>query len=153
MLLNDYIENTFEKLHDYIKANIEEEKYQEIISDVDIEVSEYEKIACLVILKQYDATRKKLIAEFGDYSLIRSRISQLHNIFNEKNGYFNEIDKYERRVRWHLRCMYRTRNAIIHSGEDIDNLKALGEHLHSYVDEILYEIIIQLAKKHSYCTH
>lgn len=49
--------------------------------------------------------------------------------------------------------MYRTRNAIIHSGEDIDNLKALGEHLHSYVDEILYEIIIQLAKKHSYCTH
>lgn len=86
MLLNDYIENTFEKLHDYIKANIEEEKYQEIISDVDIEVSEYEKIACLVILKQYDATRKKLIAEFGDYSLIRSRISQLHNIFNEKMG-------------------------------------------------------------------
>lgn len=152
VLLNDYFENTFEELHDYIKANIEEEKYQKIISDVDIEVSEYEKIACIVILKQYDAIRKKLIAEFGDYPLIRSRISQLHNIFNEKNGYFNEIDKYERRVRWHLRRMYRTRNAIIHSGEDIDNLKSLGEHLHSYVDEILYEITIQLAKKHSYCT-
>ena len=76
VLLNDYFENTFEELHDYIKANIEEEKYQKIISDVDIEVSEYEKIACIVILKQYDAIRKKLIAEFGDYPLIRSRISQ-----------------------------------------------------------------------------
>lgn len=62
------------------------------------------------------------------------------------------IEKYERRVRWHLRRMYRTRNAIIHSGEDIDNLKSLGEHLHSYVDELLYEITTQLAIKHSYRT-
>ena len=51
-----------------------------------------------------------------------------------------------------MRRMYRTRNAIIHSGENTENLKALGEHLHSYIDEILYEIIIQLATKHNYCT-
>lgn len=156
VLFNDYIVNIFEELHDYIKANIEEEKYQEIISDVDLEADEYGKIAYIVILKKYDVTRKKLIAEFENYPLIRSRISQLHDIFNEKNGYYNESEKYdekyERRVRWHLRRMYRTRNAIIHSGEDIDNLKALGEHLHSYVDELLYEITIQLAIKHSYCT-
>lgn len=151
VLFNDYIVNIFEELHDYIKANIEE-KYQEIISDVDLEADEYGKIAYIVILKKYDVTRKKLIAEFENYPLIRSRISQLHDIFNEKNGYYNESEKYERRVRWHLRRMYRTRNAIIHSGEDIDNLKALGEHLHSYVDELLYEITIQLAIKHSYCT-
>ena len=152
VLFNDYIVNIFEELHDYIKANIEEEKYQEIISDVDLEADEYGKIAYIVILKKYDVTRKKLIAEFENYPLIRSRISQLHDIFNEKNGYYNESEKYERRVRWHLRRMYRTRNATIHSGEDIDNLKALGEHLHSYVDELLYEITIQLAIKHSYCT-
>ena len=152
VLFNDYIVNIFEELHDYIKANIKEKSYQEIVLNIDSKVSEYEKIAYIVILKQYDESRKKLIAEFEDYPLIRSRISQLHNIFNVKNGYFNVIEKYERRVRWHLRRMYRTRNAIIHSGEDIDNLKSLGEHLHSYVDELLYEITTQLAIKHSYRT-
>ncbi len=40
--------------------------------------------------------------------------------------------------------MYRTRNAIVHSGEDPENLKSLGEHLHSYIDELLLEIIGQL---------
>lgn len=43
--------------------------------------------------------------------------------------------------------MYRTRNTIIHSGENPDNLKALGEHLHSYVDELLVEIIEQLTSE------
>ena len=41
--------------------------------------------------------------------------------------------------------MYRTRNAIIHSGEVPSNIKYLGEHLHSYVDSTLYEILIKLS--------
>ncbi len=152
ILLNDYIKNIFEELHDYVKANINEDKYKEIMSEVDLDIDEYEKLACIVLLKKFEELRKRLISELAKYPLLRSRISQLCVNFNEKNGYLKEIERYEKRVRWHLRRMYRTRNAIIHSGENTENLKALGEHLHSYIDEILYEIIIQLATKHNYCT-
>lgn len=41
--------------------------------------------------------------------------------------------------------MYRTRNAIIHSGEVPHNIKYLGEHLHSYVDSTLSEFIVKLS--------
>lgn len=41
--------------------------------------------------------------------------------------------------------MYRTRNAIIHSGDVPHNIKYLGEHLHAYADNILEEFIIKLS--------
>ena len=41
--------------------------------------------------------------------------------------------------------MYRTRNAIVHSGDDPTNLKYLGEHLHSYLDSIANEFIVKLS--------
>mgnify|MGYP007121799869 CR=1 FL=1 len=41
--------------------------------------------------------------------------------------------------------MYRTRNAIVHSGEVPRNLKYLGEHLHSYLDSTANEFIVKLA--------
>ncbi|WP_270650334.1 hypothetical protein, partial [Megamonas funiformis] len=34
--------------------------------------------------------------------------------------------------------------AIIHSGENPNNLKLLTEHLHNYVDEVLVEIMVLL---------
>jgi len=145
ILANDYAKNIFEELHDYLKANIPEKQYRKIINKVELEEDEYIKIACIVTLDEYSEIRQELNTELLRYPIIRSRIAQLNDLFNKKVGYYNELEYYERRVRWHLRRMYRTRNAIIHSGDNPENLKALGEHLHSYIDEILYEITVQLA--------
>ena len=64
----------------------------------------------------------------------------------------NELDRYEQRLRWHLQRLYRTRNAIIHSGEASPNLKSLGEHLHDYVDEIVFEIVDKITSYSSLCS-
>lgn len=152
ILSNDYAKNIFEELHDYLKANVSEKKYKTIIGKVNLDVDEYVKIACIVTLDEYKEIRQELNGELHMYPIIRSRIAQLNDLFSKKMGYYNELERYERRVRWHLRRMYRTRNAIIHSGNNPDNLKPLGEHLHSYIDEILCEITIQLAISIGYCS-
>lgn len=152
ILSNDYAKNIFEELHDYLKANIPEKKYKEIVGKVNLDVDDYVKIASIVTLDEYKDIRQELNVELHMYPIIRSRIAQLNDLFSKKMGYYNELERYERRVRWHLRRMYRTRNAIIHSGDNPDNLRALGEHLHSYIDEILYEVTIQLARSIGYCS-
>lgn len=150
ILENDYAKSIFEELHDYLKANVSEKRYTKIVGKVDLDADEYVKIASIVILDQYDAIKQELNIELRNYPILRSRIAQLHDLFSKKNNYYNELERYERRIRWHLRRMYRTRNAIIHSGESSKRIKALGEHLHSYIDEILYEILIQLAASGTY---
>ena len=82
--------------------------------------------------------------ELKNYPVIRSRVSMLGDIKTTKN-LKGLIDKYVQRIIWHLYRMYRTRNAIIHSGEIPANIKYLGEHLHSYVDSTVTEFIAKLS--------
>ena len=67
------------------------------------------------------------------------------DIFCNKRSLLKELNRYESRLKWHIQRLYRTRNAIIHSGEEPINLRYLSEHLHDYVDEIMTEIIEKLA--------
>jgi len=55
------------------------------------------------------------------------------------------VNDYGQRITWHLYRMYRARNSVIHSGETPKNLKMLGEHLHVYVDSIIYEILSRMS--------
>lgn len=80
----------------------------------------------------------------GRYPVLRSRIAMLGAMQTTKE-LKSFIEKYIQRITWHLYRMYRTRNAIIHSGEIPSNLKYLGEHLHSYVDSVLTEFIAKLS--------
>ena len=81
---------------------------------------------------------------------IRSRISQLHeDVFKDKRKCFAELNRYSQRLTWHIQRLYRIRNSIIHSGEADENLKVLVKNLHSYVDEIILEIMNRLTQKNS----
>ena len=109
------------------------------------EYNETTWLAEVVILKEYTGIRKELYEKLRDYPVVRSRIAQLSKTFSEKESLTAEIARYTQRIRWHIRRLYRTRNAIIHSGEAPDELRMLGEHLHAYVDVCLYEIIVELS--------
>lgn len=151
ILQKDYAKEMFEELHDYLKGNIPERQYNYFIGKIEKEVDEYKKIACLVVLDEYAELRKEINSELVNYPIIRSRIAQINDMLRKKSKYIDELERYTKRVKWHLRRMYRTRNAIIHSGDTPHCLKLIGEHLHSYIDEILLEITVQLATS-EYCT-
>lgn len=113
-----------------------------LIKEVSEEGSEEYKIACLVSLQKYEETRKKAYAILTEYPLIRSRISQLYeDVFKKKKKLLLELNRYEQRIVWHIQRLYRVRNSIIHSGNQNENMVSLVEHLHSYVDELILDLI------------
>ena len=70
----------------------------------------------------------------------------------KKSKFKAELERFTRRITWHLIRLYRTRNSIIHSGDVADNLLYLGEHLHSYIDACVWEIIFKLTSKKQLCS-
>lgn len=62
------------------------------------------------------------------------------------------IARHLDRVNWHLHRMYRTRNMLAHSGDQVPYLSALTENLHTYLDTLVYAIsdgFIDLARSDS----
>ena len=150
VLKRNYFKRVVEELHDYIKANIESSEYNRIIESMKINGNEEYKIACLLILPEYEDKRQEMYAALSRYPLIRSRMSQLYeDVFKNKKKYVKELNRYEQRLTWHIQRLYRIRNSIIHSGDIDDNIKSLVENLHSYVDEIIFEIMDRLTQENS----
>ena len=79
--------------------------------------------------------------------MFRSRIKRLHELCSNKKELQKAIDQYTQRIKWHITRLYRTRNTIIHSGINPENLRELVDHLHSYCDECLFEIVFLLSSK------
>lgn len=75
----------------------------------------------------------------------------MNSLCKYKNVFLNDVERFTRRVTWHLIRLYRTRNSIIHSGETPNHLKSLGEHLHSYVDVCIWEIMVSLTSGKHLC--
>lgn len=150
ILSSNYLSRVVEEIHDYLKANISQDEYAKVIGRIEEEGSEDDKIACLVSLEKYADLRKEISGYLGNYPLIRSRICQLYeDILKNKKKYCAETDRYERRLRWHIQRLYRVRNQIIHSGDGNDNMVYLVEHLHSYVDEVILDIIDRTTRDES----
>lgn len=150
VLKRNYVKRIVEELHDYLKANLQIKDYYTIIKAVSEEGSDEYKIACLVSLSKYEETRKKVYILLKNYPLIRSRISQLNeDVFRNKKKLVTELNRYGLRLTWHIQRLYRVRNSIIHSGEPENSMAYLVEHLHSYVDEVLLDIIDRMTRSSS----
>lgn len=144
ILKRDYLISIVDNISQCLRDNLSEQIYKQTIDKIDEVGCENKKIFYFLLLPKYEELRKEIITELKYYPLLRSRISMFEDMKNTKK--IKEfVDSYVQRITWHLYRMYRTRNAIIHSGEVPNNLKYLGEHLHSYVDSILSEFISKLS--------
>jgi len=150
ILKRNYINVVIHELHDYLKANLDINDYNSLLSSISQNGDEEYKLACLVILEEYENVRKSAYQMLKHYPVIRSRISQLHeDVFKDKKKYFTELERYGQRIEWHIQRLYRTRNSIIHSGNEPNNIVSLGEHLHEYVDELVLEILERITQPDS----
>ena len=77
-----------------LKLNISKENYGKIIKNVEEDGNDCLKIACIIILDKYAETRNVLYQALENYPLIRSRISQLNELFKHKKTFLNELDRY-----------------------------------------------------------
>lgn len=144
ILKKDYLITIINDIDNKLKANMCKEDYEYILNQVNVAGCENKKLLYMLLLKKNQELRKEVIEKLVNYPVLRSRISLFDEMKSTKD-LKSVIEKYIQRITWHLYRMYRTRNAIIHSGEIPSNIKYLGEHLHSYVDSTVSEFIVKLS--------
>ena len=124
---------------------MDEPVYDRFFSMIQIGRNDYEKLMYMIFLPQYVGVLNDLTDNLINYPVLRSRILNLHDHHKNKKELFNLTEKYAERVKWHLYRIYRARNAITHAGLPPLYIKDLGEHLHSYVDDLIHAVLFRLS--------
>lgn len=104
------------------------------------------KLANIMILSEYEATRDSLSSKFRNYSLLSDRFEHIKTMISSPASIKSTIDNHKLRLEWQFRRIYRTRNNIVHSGKGQQFTPLLVEHTHNYLDKV-FEILVMLASK------
>jgi len=147
ILQRDYFITVFSDIGFALKDNLPEDLYDKLMKELGGTNEDVVATARFIFLPEYETLRDEYFDILEDYPLIRTKIYRLWSLRDNKSELFKLSSKYAERVKWHLYRLYRTRNAIVHAGDTSHKIQALGEHLHIYVDSILFELIIKISDK------
>lgn len=147
ILQNDYFECIFSNILDDLKNNLGNRKVSLLLKDITEFDKEICKIAGFIFLEKYEKYREDYFAnELKYYPNIRYKIYNLYEQRENREKLWHLSEKYCQRIEWHLYRLYRLRNAIVHAGKSHKRIQMLGEHLHIYVDRVILELMVKLAK-------
>lgn len=146
ILKKDYVVSMMEDIAQNMKTILGDDEYVTFINQIDEGKTHSEKVAMFLLLGKYNKDFDAFIDRFVNYPVLRSRMTNIHDDFSTNmKAYLNISEKYAQRVKWHLYRIYRVRNSIAHNGQRHKLIKDIGEHLHSYVDAVMSNVIIKLA--------
>ncbi|WP_180179765.1 hypothetical protein [Acinetobacter sp. YH12041] len=95
----------------------------------------------LICLEKYDNLRKKLYQELENFHLLRYRCFEMYEILKKPESVIERITLHEKKVRWQVRRIYRTRNLIVHSGNSLPYIDTLIENSHDYLDQAINAVV------------
>src|SRR5205814_1778173 len=93
--------------------------------------------AAIVAIPSNEPLRDILYAACANNPLLRFRIYSLKRMFEAADTILATLQAHERRVLWHLRRIYRTRNMIVHAGRTTQFRETLVENVHAYLHQIV----------------
>jgi hypothetical protein len=133
----NYIRRIFERLtFDIVRWNRRELtralKSASFPRDADI----VEKVFCLVVADENKAYLSEFLGRLLNFELLRYRIFTLHKAYASPEKVLSNLDAHQRRVDWQLHRIYRTRNAIVHSGITPKYTELLVSNAHDYFDQV-----------------
>lgn len=147
ILQNDYFECVFLNILNDLEDNLGRQKVNTLLDAITEFKDSNLKIAGFILLDEYEGLRNSYFEnELKSYPNIRNKIYKIYNCRNSKIKLWNLSEKYGQRVCWHIYRLYRLRNAIVHAGESHKRIQVLGEHLHIYVDRVLFELLVKLSR-------
>lgn len=142
LLSREYIQKLTRDLLHNLRLCLGDE-LDNIFSKLPEEYSEFEKCAALISMKKdNEALRDEIYSKIDQNILLRNRIYILMNKLNSSENIYHTIETHKKRIVWHIQRIYRTRNLIVHKGENTLYIDQLIEHLHFY-----YHIIIDLLQE------
>lgn len=125
---------------------------EDVLSKVTEGETGVEKLAALLVLKKYDKDEMKCKENLpindlyeklteDKYFLMRFRLNKLYSILSRPSNIFEHMEKHDLRIKNHMNRIYRTRNMIVHAGQQPKYIGSLIENLHSYYDTLITEIL------------
>ena len=145
ILQKDYFPVVFANIDQDLKDNLTTQEYEDLVDTLTANGDTTNYISRFIFLPEYEKLREDYFKKLSKFPVIRHRIYTLWELRDSKSQIFALSHKYSQRVKWHIYRLYRTRNAIVHSGESSRIIYALGGHLHIYVDRILSELLYKLS--------
>ena len=145
ILTKDYISMIFKDLLKDIENNVSEDILNNFFTKIfsKSKLSNLEFIS-FILLDEYKENRSEFNSLLENYPFIRYKIFNINKKYKNLGLIKKDIDRFESRIKWHLRRLYRARNSIIHSGERPQHLQYLSKHLMEYTSQFLDEIIFNL---------
>ena len=144
IMQRNYLKSIIIDIKSNIKRVLNYRDYRKLLQALPTD-DHHENIACIILMPEYVEKYDFLYEKLINYPVLRTRIQELHNNHNTARKLYQLAEKYAKRITWHLYRIYRARNDIAHHGNTPNDVKDLGEHLHTYVDTVATEIIIKLA--------
>lgn len=100
-----------------------------------------QRLAVLIVSPEYSGLRDELYNKLGDFHLLRFRCFSLSKELGTSKDAIARLERHERKVRWQLRRLYRSRNLIVHTSRSPSYIETLIENGHDYLDSVLFEVI------------
>ncbi|RVU38363.1 hypothetical protein EOI86_03475 [Hwanghaeella grinnelliae] len=140
-----YVRRLFECLtYDLLRWN--RRKLSNILKNIEFP-DDYElvdKVFYLTTQSTCEPQLEKLFKELGPFELLRFRMFQLRQSFASPKKSIETIKQHQQRVEWQIHRIYRTRNAIIHSGKTPKFTSLLVANAHDYFDQV-FELCCELS--------
>lgn len=146
-LKKDYLHAVLDNIDSDLKDNLGKAEYSALVEVISKKYKKLNPIGCFIFLPEFESLREEYFVKLKKYPNIRTKIYRLYLLKDNKSEIKAISEKYAQRIKWHIYRLYRARNAIVHSGEEPQNIQRLGEHLHIYVDRMLFEILIKLSEE------
>lgn len=152
LLQKDYFYNCFKDLGNKLEVALGKAAFKSFLDRVTEFDEDIDKVACFVLSPNLKDLRQEMLRALVKFPVLRYRIHYFSELSYDSTQLINILNFYTERTTWHIRRIYRLRNSIAHSGIIPDNIKSVGDHLHSYVDTLLYEVVFNLASDKGYRT-
>ena len=149
ILQKDYFSVLHENIGEDLRDNLSKQDFKSLIEQMLDNDPDIDPIAQFIYLPQFEQLREEYFKKLCGFPIIMTKIHRLYKLKGNISDLKALSVSYAQRVKWHIYRLYRTRNAIVHAGDTHQRIQMLGEHLHIYVDRIMYEILIKLATEKS----
>ena len=117
------------------------------ISKVPVEYgNDLERFIAFVVLSEYEPDRKNLYNLLNDFPLLRYRIYSINKKFSTPKSIHDTMSNHMRKLSWHIRRIYRTRNSMVHNLSDALFVENIVTNVHSYIDEFVTTLLSLIQK-------
>lgn len=96
-----------------------------------------DRLLALLSIKENEDCLKDLLSELGNFEVMKFRLFEFNKIFSDSSKIIERLTSHQQRVSWQLHRIYRTRNAIVHSGREQSGSSSLIANAHDYFDQVM----------------